>query len=67
MGGYTPDGKRIAGENMYMTYSGKGAKNGPGNFLTYVNREAAECEPNEPIKRDTRKHMQKIRKALNGR
>ena len=67
MGGYTPDGKRITGENLYMTYSRKGAKKGPGNFLTYVNRAAAEYGPNEPIKRDTRKHMQKIRKALNGR
>ena len=67
MGGYTPDGKRITGENLYMTYSRKGAKKGPGNFLTYVNRAASEYGPNEPIKRDTRKHMQKIRKALNGR
>lgn len=66
MGGYTPDGKRITGENLYMTYSRKGAKKGPGNFLTYVNRAASEYGPNEPIKRDTRKHMQKIRKALNG-
>jgi hypothetical protein len=66
MGGYTPDGKRITGENLYMTYSRKGAKKGPGNFLTYVNRAAAEYGRNEPIKRDTRKHMQKIRKALNG-
>lgn len=67
MGGYTPDGKRITGENLYMTYSRKGAKKGPGNFLTYVNRAASEYGLNEPIKRDTRKHMQKIRKALNGR
>lgn len=67
MGGYTPDGKRITSENLYMTYSRKGAKKGPGNFLTYVNRAASEYGSNEPIKRDTRKHMQKIRKALNGR
>lgn len=67
MGGYTPDGKRITGKNLYMTYSRKGAKKGPGNFLTYVNRAASEYGLNEPIKRDTRKHMQKIRKALNGR
>ncbi|MCI8618883.1 MAG: hypothetical protein HFG44_02270 [Oscillospiraceae bacterium] len=67
MGGYTPEGKRITGVNLYMTYSRKGAKKGPGNFLTYVNRAASEYGPNEPIKRDTRKHMQKIRKALNGR
>lgn len=67
MGGYTPDGKRITGNNLYMTYSRKGARKGPGNFLTYVNRAAAEYGPNEPINRDTRRHMQKIRKALNGR
>lgn len=66
MGGYTPDGKRITGKNLYMTYSRKGAKKGPGNFLTYVNRAAAEYGPNEPIKQDTRRHMQKIRKALKG-
>ena len=64
MGGRTPDGKRITCRNLYMTYSRKGAKKGPGNFLTYVDRAAAEYGPNEPIKCDTRKHMQKIRKAL---
>lgn len=67
MGGYTPDGKRISCKNLYMVYSRKGAKKGPGNFLTYVNRAAAEYGPNEPIKRDTRRHMQKIRKALKNR
>jgi len=66
MGGYTPDGKRITCENLYMTYSEKGSKKGSGNFLTYVDRAAAEFGPNEPIKRDTCRHMQKIRKALNG-
>lgn len=65
MGGYTPDGKRITCKNLYATYSRKGAKKGPGNFLTYVDRAAAEYGPNEQIKRDTRKHMQKIRRALN--
>lgn len=64
MGGYTPDGKRISCKNLYSVYSRKGAKKGPGNFLTYVNRAAAEYGPNEPIKKDTRRHMQKIRKAL---
>lgn len=67
MGGYTPDGKRISGENLYMTYSRKGAKKSPGNFFTYVNRAADEYGSNEWIKRDTRKHMQKIRKALQSR
>ena len=65
MGGYTPDGKRITCENLYMTYSRKGSKKGSGNFLTYVDRAAAEYGPNEPIERDTRRHMQKIRQALN--
>lgn len=64
MGGYTPDGKRITCRNLYMTYSRKGAKKGPGNFLAYVDRAAAEYGPDEPIKRDTRRHMQKIRKTL---
>lgn len=66
MGGYTPNGKRITGENLYMAYSRKGAKKGTGNFLTYVDRAAAEYGPNEPIKRDTRRHMQKIKRVLNG-
>lgn len=64
MGGYTPDGKRITCKNLYIVYSRKGAKKKPGNFLTYVNRAAAEYGPSEPIGKDTRRHMQKIRKAL---
>lgn len=67
MGGYTPAGKRISCRNLYETYSQKGAKNKPGNFLTYVDRAADEYGSNEPIKRDTRRHMQKIRKALNSK
>lgn len=67
MGGYTPDGKRITCENLYMNYSRKGSKIGPGNFLTYIDRAAVEYGPYEPIKRDTRRHMQKMRKALNGK
>lgn len=66
MGGYTHGGKRITGENLYMRYSRKGSKRGPGNFLTYVDRAAREYGPYELIKRDTRKHMQKIRRALQG-
>lgn len=65
MGGYTPNGKRITGENLYMSYSWKGAKKGHGNFLTYVDRAETEYGPGEAIKRDTRRHMQKIRRALN--
>ena len=66
MGGYTPGGKRITCKNLYNTYSRKGAKKNPGNFLTYVDRAAVEYGSNEPIKQDTRRHMQKIRKALKG-
>ena len=66
MGGYTPGGKRITGEKLYMAYSRKGAKKGQGNFLTYVNRAAAVYGPKESIKQDTRRHMQKISKVLKG-
>lgn len=65
MGGYTLDGKRITGKNLYMSYSRKGAKEGHSNFLTYVDRAANEYGPNEAIKSDTRNHMQKIRRVLN--
>ena len=47
-----------------MSYSRKGAQIGHGNFLTYVDRAAAEFGPGEPITQDTRRHMQKIRKVL---
>jgi hypothetical protein len=66
MGGMTPDGRRITGRNLYMSYSRKGSKTGHGNFLTYVDRAAAEYGPHESIKKDTRKHMQKIRRILKG-
>lgn len=66
MGGYTPGGKRITSEKLYMAYSRKGAKKGQGNFLTYVNRAAAVYGPKESIKQDTRRHMQKISKVLKG-
>ena len=64
LGGVTPGGRRITGRNLYMSYSRKGSKSGHGNFLTYVDRAAAEYGPNESIKKDTRKHMQKISTAL---
>ena len=66
MGGMTPDGRRITGRNLYMSYSRKGSKTGHGNFLTYVDRAAAEYGPHESIQKDTRKHMQKIRRILKG-
>lgn len=64
MGGYTPKGKRISCENLYMAYSRKGSKMGNGNFLTYVNRASAEYGSDELIQQDTRRHMQKIRRVL---
>lgn len=63
-GGYTAGGKHISGKKLYETYSIKGAKAGEGNFLTYVERAADEFGNNEAIRRDTARHMQKIRKAL---
>ena len=65
-GGYTPAGKHISCENLYRCYSERGADGKPGNFLTYVSRAEMEYGPSEAIKRDTRRHMQKIRKALKG-
>ena len=59
-----PVGKTIPNKNLYMVYSRKGANTSWGNFLTYVNRAAAEYGHNEAIKQDTRRHMQKIQKVL---
>ncbi len=63
-GGYTQSGKKISGRNLYERYSIKGAKSERGNFLTYVNRAKREYGKTEPIDRDTKRHLQKIRKAL---
>lgn len=65
-GGYTPAGKHISCENLYRRYSERGADGKPGNFLTYVSRAEREYGSTEAITRDTQRHMQKIRKALNG-
>lgn len=64
-GGYTASGKHISGKKLYETYSKKGEKMKKGNFLTYVERAAEEYGETEAIRRDTARHMQKIRKALN--
>lgn len=58
-------GKTAGCKNLYMVYSKKGAKEGHGNFLTYVDRAFAEYGPDEAIKQDTRRHMQKIRRTIN--
>ena len=63
-GGYTSQGRHISGENLYRKYSERGKKE--GNFLTYVDR-ARTIWGEESIDKDTKRHMQKIRKALNKR
>ena len=63
-GGMTPGGRKISGRNLYERYSIKGANSKRGNFLTYVNRAKREYGNDELIDRDTKRHMQKIRKAL---
>lgn len=57
--------KPVPTKELYMSYSQKGANSGPGNFLTYVDRAVDEFGNDEAVKQDTRRHMQKIRKALN--
>lgn len=63
-GGYTHKGTRISCKNLYKRYSHHGAKSEKGNFLTYVMRSKQVFGNDELIERDTRRHMQKIRKAL---
>ena len=74
--GYSPKGNPISAKNLYAIYSKKGArgywikqKDGTkrwyrGNFLSYVRRAKKKFGNNELIDRDTRRHMQKIRKML---
>lgn len=66
-GGYTLDGKRISCKNLYQRYSERGADGKPGNFLTYVSRAEKEYGSSEAITRDTKRHMQKIRKTLDSK
>lgn len=73
---YTPRGKHISAKNLYGLYSVRGARGcwvkgrggkrtwHTGNYLTYVKRAEREFGKNESISRDTKRHMQKIRKAL---
>lgn len=73
---YSPKGNHIGAQNLYALYSAKGMrgywikqKNGKvqwhsGNFLSYVHRAKKKFGEHESIDRDTRRHMQKIRKAL---
>lgn len=65
--GYTPTGKHISCKNLYKRYSERGANESPGNFLTYINHASKTYGTKEGIDRDTKKHMQKIRRAINGK
>ena len=59
--------KHCSCENLYRLYSERGAhvnKRNTGNFLTYVGRAEKCFGSNEAINRDTKRHMQKIRKAM---
>lgn len=63
----TRKGNRISCRNLYQTYSERGAHGKRGNFLSYVARADKEYQNEKAITRDTRRHMRKIRKALNGK
>lgn len=57
------NGHRISNENIYNRYSVKGARKKPGNFITYVNRSNKEFN-DDAISRSTKRHLQKIKKAI---
>ena len=58
--GISPKGKKFSARNLYEKYSTRGKR----NFLSYVARaKATFTEPS--IERDTKRHKQKIRKAIN--
>lgn len=65
-GGYTPTGKRISAKNLYQRYSIRGSYGQKGNYLSYVSRAKKIFGSSESIDRDTKRHMQKIKKALKG-
>ena len=48
-----------------MLYSQKGAHQGNGNFLTYVQRSERIFGKDDKISRGTKNHMAKIKKCLN--
>ena len=62
-GGISPRGRKISKRNLYEKYSVRGAHGRKGNFLSYVSRSNA-IFGEEAIERDTRNHMQKIKRAL---
>ena len=65
-GGYTSTGKHISGKNLYQRYTIRGSHGKRGNYLSYVARAKKVFGSAEAIDRDTRRHMQKIRKVLKG-
>ena len=65
-GGISPRGRKISKRNLYEKYSVRGAYGKKGNFLSYVARSKA-IFGEESIERDTRNHMQKIKRALKGK
>lgn len=70
--GVSPKGRHISNRNIYEKYSERGAWGENGNFITYVYRadKAYNCETSnysKSITRDTKRHMQKIRRAITKR
>lgn len=61
--GISPRGRKISKRNLYEKYSIKGAYINKGNFLSYVAR-AKFIFKEDTVERDTKKHMQKIKRAL---
>lgn len=76
-GGWSPCGKHISCQNLYGLYSTRGAHGcwikgskgkliwNTGNYLTYIQRAEKAFGENEAVDKDIKRHMQKIRKALN--
>lgn len=65
--GVSPKGKHISNRNIYEKYSERGAYGKRGNFLTYIERADGIFRDEQYITRDTKRHMQKIRKVITPR
>ena len=65
--GVSPKGKHISNRNIYEKYSERGAYGKRGNFLTYIERADGVFRDEQYITRDTKRHMQKIRKVITPR
>ncbi len=77
-GGYTSHGIKISGKNLYERYSIKGVQSAVkgmnnkeikyryrnGNFLSYLQRARKEYGKDDFVDLITKRHMQKIKKAL---